>query len=46
MSNKFNKIWLKELNSHIFKVGRLNWFKVSKKINSNFTWKFRDRKYI
>jgi len=31
MSNKLNKIWLKGLNLHIYKVGRLNYVKVSKR---------------
>jgi len=30
MLNKLNKIWLKRLNSRIFKVGGLNWVKISK----------------
>jgi len=31
MLNKLNKIWLKRLNLHIYKVGKLNWIKVSEK---------------
>jgi len=31
MSNKLNKIWLKGLNSRIYKDERLNWSKVSKR---------------
>jgi len=30
-SDKFNNIWLKELNSHISKVEGLNWTKILKK---------------
>jgi len=29
--NKLNKIWLKELNSRIYKVEGRNWFKASKR---------------
>jgi len=29
-SNKLTKIWLKELNSHIFRDERLNWSKMLK----------------
>ena len=29
--DKLNKIWLKGLNSHIFKDEGLNWYKISKK---------------
>jgi len=31
MSNKHNKILLKEINPRISKVGRLNWAKILKK---------------
>jgi len=31
ISDKFNKIWLKKLNSRIFKDERLNWSKFKKK---------------
>jgi len=30
-SNKLNNIWLNGLNPHIYRVARLNWFKVSKR---------------
>jgi len=43
-SNKLNKIWLKILNSHIFKVGLLYWTKVKK--NNNFNFYLKDKKYI
>jgi len=29
MSNKLNKIWLKELNPLILKDERLNWYKIT-----------------
>jgi len=31
MSNQFNKIWLKELNSRIYKIEGLIWTKMSRK---------------
>jgi len=39
ISNKLNKIWLKRLNPHIYRVEGLYWFKVSKSFQiSKFTF--------
>jgi len=46
MSNKLNKIWLKELNPRISKDEELNWSKVSKLTNSKIHWKLREKKHI
>jgi len=45
--NQLNKIWLKGLNSCIYKVERLDWFKIFKTrwTNSNF-YKLKDKKHI
>ena len=43
MSNKFNKIWLKRLNSRISKDEELNCFKISKWINSKIHFKLKDK---
>ena len=43
MSNKFDKILLKWLNSRILKYERLNWSKVSKLTNSKIHWKLKDK---
>jgi len=41
MSNKFNKIRLKGLNPHISKVRKLNWIKVSKNNQFQFSLKLK-----
>ena len=46
MLNKFNKIWLKELNLCISKDKELDWSKTSKWTNSKIYWKLRDKKHI
>jgi len=47
MSNKFNTIWLKGLNPHIYKVEWLNWTKNFKEgLIIIFTYKLRDEKHF
>ena len=46
MSNKFNKIWLKWLNSRISKDEELNWFKILRWTNFKIHLKLRKQKHI
>jgi len=46
MSNKLNKIWLKELNLCTSKDEGLNWFKILKWINSKIHWKLMTKTYL
>jgi len=42
-SDKLNKIWLKRLNSHVFKYEELNWSKFWKETNSKFHLNLREK---